>query len=39
VGFYRIGEDVAPSQLEEPSTGWPYIFSVYGLTVATMAVA
>ena len=36
--FYRIGEDVSPSQLEDPVTGWPYIFSVFGLTVSTMAV-
>lgn len=39
VGFYRIGEDVSPSQLEDPETGWPYIFAVYGVTVSTMAVA
>lgn len=38
-GFYRIGEDVAPSQLEDPVMAWPYIFSVFGLTVSTMAVA
>lgn len=39
VAFYRIGEDVAPSQLETDEEGWPFVFSVYGLTVATMAVA
>lgn len=39
VGIYRVGEDVSPSQLEDPDTGWPYIFNVVGLTVATMAVA
>lgn len=39
VALYRIGEDVSASQLEDPDTGWPYVFAVYGLTVATMAVA
>lgn len=39
VAFYRIGEDVPASQLEEPQTGWPYIFVVYGITVATRALA
>lgn len=38
VAFYRIGEDIAPAQLEEPEVGWPYVFSVYGLTVATRAI-
>jgi hypothetical protein len=39
IAFYRIGEDVSPAHLEEPDTGWPYVFVVYGLTVSTMAVA
>lgn len=39
VGFYRIGEDTSPSQLEDPVTGWPYIFSVFGLTLSTRSVA
>lgn len=39
VGFHGIFESVPGEPLEEPDTGWPFVFAVYTVVVATVAVA
>lgn len=39
VGFHGTEEDVPGSPLEDPRTGWPYIFTVYSVLVATIPVS
>lgn len=38
VGFYGAEEDTPGEPLEDPSTGWPFVFTVYTLRVATVSV-
>ncbi len=37
--FYGMHEDTPASHLEDPVTGWFYVFTVTALTVSTMAMA
>lgn len=39
VGLYGAEEDVPGEPLEDPSTGWPFVFTVYTIRVATVPVA
>ena len=38
VGFHGAVEDVPGAPLQDPGTGWHYIFAVYTVTVATVSV-
>ena len=38
VGFHGIEEEVPGTQLEDPTTNWPFVFAVYSVTVATTPV-
>lgn len=38
VGFYNIVEDVPGQPLEDPVSHWPYVFAVFALAVATVAI-
>ena len=39
VGFHGASESVPGEPLEEPDTGWPFVFAIYDLWVATVSVA
>jgi hypothetical protein len=39
VGFHGISESVPGEPLEDSETGWPFVFTVYDVTVATVSVA
>ena len=39
VGFHGAFESVPGEPLEDPDTGWPFVFAVYDVTVATVSVA
>jgi hypothetical protein len=39
VGFHGAFESVPGEPLQDPDTGWPFIFAVYDLWVATVSVA
>ena len=38
VGFYNFLEEVPGQPLEDPVTHWPYVFAVFTLAVATVAI-
>ena len=38
VGFHGAEEDTPGEPLEDPSTGWPFVFTVYTIRVATVPV-
>lgn len=37
-GFYNITETTPGQPLQDPSTGWHYVFSMWTLTVSTLAI-
>lgn len=39
VGFHGAFESVPGEPLEDPDTGWPFVFAVYDLWAATVSVA
>jgi hypothetical protein len=39
VGFHGISESVPGEPLEEPDTGWPFVFAIFDVQVATVSVA
>jgi hypothetical protein len=39
VAIHGADEDIPGEPLEDPDTGWPYIFTVYTVTLSTTAVA
>lgn len=39
VGFHGISESVPGEPLEDPDTDWPFMFAIYEVVVATVAVA
>ena len=39
VGFHGVFESVPGEPLEDPDTGWPFVFAVYDLWLATVSVA
>ena len=39
VGFHGAFESVPGEPLEDPDTGWPFVFAVYDLWLATVSVA
>lgn len=39
VGFHGADEEVPGEPLEDPRTGWPFVHTVYSVTVATVPVA
>lgn len=39
VGFHGVNESVPGEPLEDPDTGWPFVFAIYDVWVATVSVA